>query len=336
MSRHAMRLLASVALLATAWTGAGHAGAQERATPVPAVSFEFLWTSKGGPEPFENPYGIAVAPDGNIWVADGFNGRFQILAPDGSFLETWGSPGAGEGEFNFETVFGGAPIGYGDVAWDAGGNFYVVDTGNHRVQKFGPDRDFLLAWGEEGEGDGQFLKPNSIAVDAQGTVYVSDEGRYDVQRFDGEGRFLGTIGGRGLADGEFQLPSALTLDGDGAVWVTDWSRHRVQRFGPDGELLAAWGEPGSGDGQLIGPNDIAVDDAGRVYVWDDANRRIQVFTTDGQFLAKFGGFGIQAGRFLSGAGLALGPDGALYVSDMGRHDVQAFRIDLPADETGAP
>ena len=123
------------------------ATAEGAATPVAALSpvaLEFLWASTGGPDPFSSPYGIGIAPDGNVWVADGFNGRFQILAPDGSFIETWGAPGAGEGEFNFETLFGGTPHGYGDVAWDAAGNIYVADVGNRRVQKFGPDRAFLL------------------------------------------------------------------------------------------------------------------------------------------------------------------------------------------------
>lgn len=316
------------------------AGAQDRvATPgaqAPAVQVEFLWASDGGPEPFESPYGIAVAPDGNLWVADGLNGRFQILAPDGSFVETWGSPGSGDGQFDFETTFGGTPHGYGDVAWDAAGNFYVADVGNRRVQKFGPDRAFLLAWGDEGDGtgDGQLQQPSTVAVDAAGVVYVTDEGRFEVQRFDGDGRFLGAIGGFGGDDGEFTTPSSVAIDAAGDVWVTDWSRHRIQRFGSEGELLAAWGDVGTKDGQVISPNDLAFDDAGRVYVWDDQNHRIQVFATDGQFLAKIAGYGIQPGQFLSGAGLAY-EDGVLYVSDMGRHDVQAFRVVFPADAAAA-
>jgi DNA-binding beta-propeller fold protein YncE len=300
------------------------------ATPVAAVTpitLEFLWVSTGGPDPFSSPYGIGIAPDGNVWVADGFNVRFQILAPDGSFLETWGTPGAGAGQFNFETFFGGAPTGYGDVAWDAAGNSYVADVGNRRVQKFGPDREFLLAWGSEGDGtgDGQLQRPSTIAVDDEGVVYVTDEWRSEVQRFDGEGRFLGKFGGFGSEDGEFMTPSAVAIDDAGDVWMTDWSRHRIQRFSPEGELLDAWGVVGSKDGELTSPNDIAFDDEGRVYVWDDRNFRISVFTRDGEFLFATKGYGLEPGQFLSGADLAYS-DGVLYVSDMGRHDVQAFRV----------
>ncbi len=310
---------------------------EEGATPAAAaqpMTLEFLWASAGGSERFENPYGVGIAPDGNIWVADGFNGRFQILAPDGAFIEAWGTKGSGEGEFDFETLFGGAAIGYGDVAWDADGNIYVVDTGNHRVQKFGPDRAFLTAWGSEGDGDGQFLKPSSVAIDADGVVYVSDEGRGDVQRFDSDGELLGIIGSHGTGDGQFWTPTGVTIDHEGELWVPDWSLHRVQRFSPEGELLAVWGKPGVAEGTLNSPNDIAVGADGRVYIWDDRNFRIQVFTREGEFLMATDGYGIEPGQFLSGAGLALGADGVLYVSDMGRHDVQAFRV-VPESDSGS-
>ncbi len=326
-------VLALVWLLTPASARAQEGGATP-AADAPSMALEFLWASTGGSEPLENPYGVSIDPEGNIWVADGFNGRFQILAPDGTFLETWGTPGSGEGEFNFETIFGGARIGYGDVAWDAAGNIYVVDTGNRRVQKFGPDRTFLLAWGSEGEGDGQFLKPNSIAVNDQGMVYVSDEGRADVQRFASGGLFLGAIGSHGTKDGQFWTPVAVTIDEQGDMWVTDWSLHRVQRFSPEGELLAAWGNAGTGEGDLNGPNDIAVDDDGRVYIWDDRNFRIQVFKRDGEFLMATNGYGLEPGQFLSGAGLAVGANGVLYVSDMGRNDVQAFRV-VPEGDSGS-
>jgi DNA-binding beta-propeller fold protein YncE len=138
-------------------------------------TLELLWESTGGPEPVKRPYGIGIAPDGNIWVSDAYRDRFQILAPDGTFIETWGGSGDGEGEFEFFSQRSALGSPYGDVAFDAAGGIYVLDTGNHRVQKFGPDRTFLLAWGTEGTEDGQFLAPGGIAVGPDGVVYVSDE-----------------------------------------------------------------------------------------------------------------------------------------------------------------
>ena len=119
------------------------------------------------------------------------NDRFRILAPDGAYVETWGIPGDAEGEFEFYSPHTNFGHPYGDVAFDAAGNIYVIDTGNFRVQKFAPDRTFLLAWGSEGEGDGQFLAAGSIAVAGDGAVYVADETRNDVQKFDGRGAMAG-------------------------------------------------------------------------------------------------------------------------------------------------
>jgi hypothetical protein len=179
-----------------------HLAAIVVATPE-ASQFTFLWRSKGGPQAIEQAYGLGIDPDGNIWVAEGSNDRFQILAPDGTYRETWGTPGSGDGEFEFLSSASAYGRAYGDIAFDAAGNLYVADTGNFRVQKFAPDRTFLRAWGSEGKADGQFLAPSSIAIAADGVVYVSDETRGDVQMFDSDGEFLGVIGGKGKEDGQF-------------------------------------------------------------------------------------------------------------------------------------
>ena len=153
--------------------------ATPRAGPV-----EFLWETRGDPaSPLGNPAHLAIAPDGSVWVADGDNNRFQIFAPDGSLLEVWGTAGSGEGEFDFTTIGWG---GHDEaaIAFALDGTFYVTDTGNHRIQKFGPDRGFLTAWGSEGRQAGQFMVPHNVAVDSQGSLYISevDTGQR-VQRF---------------------------------------------------------------------------------------------------------------------------------------------------------
>jgi tripartite motif-containing protein 71 len=283
----------------------------------------FVWQSTGGPDRLVQPYGVGVDLDGNVWVADEQD-RFQIIAPDGTYRETWGTPGAGDGQFtlfNSNAVYSRA---YGDVAFDAAGNFYVADTGNTRVQKFSPDRTFLLSWGNKGTGDGQFLTPSGIAVGPDGTVYVSDEGRSDIQRFDAEGQFLGTIGEAGSEEGQFRLPAGVAVDRDGDIWVADYSNQRIQRFSADGEFRDAWGQRGSGEGEFQNPNGVAVNAEGQVFVADADNNRLQVFTADGQFLATIGSYGAKPGQFQNTLGVAAGDDGIVYVSD--RHSLQALRF----------
>jgi DNA-binding beta-propeller fold protein YncE len=306
------------------------------ATPEPSPSagpVEFLWETRGGPDsPLGNPSKVAVAPDGSIWVVDADNNRFQIFAPDGTFLEAWGTPGSGEGEFDFTTVdWGGNDE--AAIAFAPDGTFYVADPGNHRIQKFGPDRSFLTAWGSEGQEPGQFGTPIDLVVDGQGRVYVLDANR--VQVFDADGRFLAEWGERGFEPGQLFGPFGIGLDPDGTLLIAEYDSSRVQRFTPEGEFLDGWGGPGSGDGQFAYAMDAAVDAAGRVFVTDYANHRVQVFDRDGQFLAAWGEPGTDAGQFISALSVAVGGDGTVYVTD-GVKRLQAFRVgELPAAASAA-
>src|SRR5262249_13884607 len=103
------------------------------ASPVAAARFpgEFVWRTTGGPVPLTETNVLAVAPDGNLWVMDGRHNQFQIFTPDGTYLETWGTSGKAEGQFNFTRVDGGA---VGGIAFSPDGGFYVTDARNYRMQ----------------------------------------------------------------------------------------------------------------------------------------------------------------------------------------------------------
>jgi outer membrane protein assembly factor BamB len=290
---------------------------------------KFVWQTEGGPEtPLTGSWvALAIGPAGNLWVPDGRNDRFQIFASDGTFIEAWGTPGSAEGQLDFAAVNL-----LGAAAFDPSGNLFVADSGNHRIQKFDPNRRFLTAWGSQGLGDGQFSSLTDIAVDGQGRVYATDYDRNDIQVFDGAGHFLASWSNQGEAT-EFN-PNGITVAPDGNVWVAEYAMHRIQQFSPDGTVLAAWGEYGVGDGQLFNPVDLAVDGLGRVYVVDYSNSRIQVFSSDGQFLAVWGGFGNDAGEFASPNGIVLdGMGNAYVVEDGGR--VQKFRLLPPLSSATA-
>ncbi len=293
------------------------------------VQFDFLWQSTGGPDGITLAYGMGLDPEGNIWVAEGGADRFQIIAPDGTYRDTWGTPGSGEGQFEFLSTASAYGRPYGDIAFDADGNFYVADTGNFRIQKFAPDRTFLQAWGSKGNDDGQFLAPSGIAIGTDGVVYVGDEARADAQMFTSEGQHLGTIDGTGEAGGEFSVLGGLTVDAAGDLWVADWGGRTIQHFSARGDWLDTWGESGSGEGALNNPNDVVVDDQGHVFVVSDYANKLDAFTTDGRFLATVGGSGSDPGEFTDPLGVALGADGVVYISD--NHGVQAFHL-VAADD----
>jgi DNA-binding beta-propeller fold protein YncE len=303
----------------------GHYLAAFEATPQPA-HFAFLWKSTGGPDALSRPFGLGIDPTGNVWVADADNDRFQIFSPDGTYLETWGTPGSGEGEFEFYSQDSKYGTPYGGVAFDHDGNIYVLDTGNYRVQKFAPDRSFLLSWGTRGRDDGQFLGAIGIAVDRNGFVYVADETRADIQKFNLDGRFLTKFGGPTTDEGEIRVPGGPAVGPDGDVWVSDFSTDHIVRFSPDGTLRTSWGRTGNDEGELISPDGIAVDGMGRIYVADDGNNRLQVFTADGQFLAGLDRPADDQPKFSDMVTVAVGNDGVVYVSD--QIGVYAFRIFL--------
>jgi sugar lactone lactonase YvrE len=68
-----------------------------------------------------------------------------------------------------------------DIALDASGNLYVLDTGNHRIQKFGPNGKFLASFGRQGQGPGDFYYPESFGIDGRGTLFVADTNNQRIQ-----------------------------------------------------------------------------------------------------------------------------------------------------------
>lgn len=83
------------------------------------------------------PLSFDVSPDGRIFVLDAGNGRIQSFVEDGGYATEWGSPGSGDGEFDFGSGIGPTDFA-GSVVVDDDGFIYVADVGNKRIQKFAP------------------------------------------------------------------------------------------------------------------------------------------------------------------------------------------------------
>ncbi len=236
-----------------------------------------------------------------------------ILACAGApqFLLKWGSYGSGDGQFH-------RPY---DIAIDSGGNVYVTDIHNYRIQKFTSDGTFITKWDSRGTDDGQF-RPYGVAIDASGNIYVVDENNDRIQKFTSDGTFITKWGSFGTGDGQFDTPGGIAIDGNSNVYVTERYNHRVQKFTSDGTFILKWGSRGTGGGQLNYPYDITVDASGNVYVVNVDN--VQKFTSDGTFISKWGSFGTGDGQFQWTGGIAIDSGGNVYVTDTGNHRVQKF------------
>ncbi len=80
-----------------------------------------------------------------------------------------------------------------DIAADMNGNIYILDSGNHRIQKFDPEGIFVRTFGVEGQGPGEFRYPSSLDIDKSGNLYISDQGNYRIQMLDKDGCSITTI-----------------------------------------------------------------------------------------------------------------------------------------------
>ncbi len=115
---------------------------------------------------------------------------------------------------------------------DSLGYVYVSDAFNFRVQKFDSYGNFVLQFGEQGSGDGQFEGPGPLYVDKQDHVWVSTFPR--VQKFDSQGHFLASYGSAGSGPGQFTGAAMGTIDSQGNMYIADLLNARVQKLDANG------------------------------------------------------------------------------------------------------
>jgi sugar lactone lactonase YvrE len=114
-----------------------------------------------GTDEFNAPSAVLVAPNGDIFVADGHGGntnaRIVKFDKAGKFIKTWGKKGAAPGEFD----------GPHTLAMDSRGRLFVGDRGNNRIQIFDQDGNFIDQWA-------QFSRPSGVYIDKNDVIYVVD------------------------------------------------------------------------------------------------------------------------------------------------------------------
>ena len=235
---------------------------------------------------FANPYDVAIAKDGRIFVLNRCDPgrasaiRVGICNLDEDYLGEFGyGYGSGDGQFVWPVA----------MAFDSEERLYVTDEMNQRITVFDSSGKYLDKWGVHGTGDGELDGPSGIAIDSEDHVYVVDQNNHRVHKFTTGGRHLLQWGEPGDGDGQFNLPWGVGVDTHGDVYVADWRNDRIQKFSPEGRFLASFGEPGEGDGQLRRPSGVGVDPEGYIYVSDWGNERVQVLAPDGEFRLKLRG-----------------------------------------------
>jgi DNA-binding beta-propeller fold protein YncE len=145
------------------------------------------------------PWGIDVDTEGDVYVTDWRNDRVQKFTADGRFLMQFGTPGAGEGEFNRPT----------GIAVDQAGVIYVADWHNDRLQVFDADGSFVNML----TGEATVSKWGQEKLNASPEMWVQRQGA------------------QGLAlEKKFWGPMAVEVDAENRVFVAETVRSRVQVF----------------------------------------------------------------------------------------------------------
>ena len=231
------------------------------------------WGSFGSePGQFNEPWGITVN-DQFVYVADTWNHRIQKFSLNGQFVLAFGVSGVpATGETGAGLFFGPRDI----IILDDG-MLAVTDTGNHRLQLFDPDGNFIQHIGFLGAQMGQFHEPVGLAIGPDGFVYVADTWNQRIQTFTNNLFPFLEWRVRGWRSETIQNKPYLVVDANNRIYVTDPEAYRVLIFASNGDYLARFGRFGADLSSLGLPNGLAVDADGSLYVADAGNNRILRF-----------------------------------------------------------
>ncbi len=231
---------------------------------------------------FFEPWGVAVGPDGSVYVTDTWNSRVQKFSRDGQPLKMWGTFGQPLPDDPNSNYYFWGPRG---IAVDAKGRVFVADTGNKRIVVYDKDGNYLTEFGSGGFDPGQFDEPVDVAVGSDGAVYVTDTWNQRVQSFIPIEASGGGISFEPLAQWDvngwfgqsLDNKPYIAVDANNHVFITDPEGYRVIEFTSSGEFIRTWGDFGDGPDLFGLPSGITVDPQGFVWVTDAGNNRILRF-----------------------------------------------------------
>ncbi len=296
---------------------------------------------------FNNPQGVAVDAQGNIYVADAFNNLIRKITPSGTVTTIAGNGTAGysgdKGNALSATFYG--PRG---VAVDIQGNIFVADFGNNVIRQINPSGIIttLAGNGTAGYVNGtgidtvEFNSPAGVAVDNKGNVFVADYNNNVIRKITSTG-VVSTIAGTqspGYVNGtvntttgtyaSFNNPSALVLDASGNIFVADAGNSAIREITPASVVTTVAGGPGQST--LVGyPAGIAMDALGNFFITDQSGRVVELTAArvlyDLAGASNVAGFADGSGtaaQFSTPQGIAVDALGNIYVADYNNNSIR--------------
>lgn len=168
---------------------------------------------------------------------------------------------------------------------------------------------FLLQFGSQGTGDGQFQGLGGLGLDPSGNVYVTDGDGNRVQKFSPSGAFLGKWGSLGSGPGEFRGPTDVAVAPNGDIYVSDGGNSRIEVFDPSLTFLRQW--------HTRPTNCLAIDPTGQFIFARTGGGIMQVFSPDSTLITTWTD---NIGNYPFG--FSVGPSGRVYIGVL--NDVRVF------------
>ncbi|HEX2517102.1 MAG TPA: hypothetical protein VH257_20525, partial [Chloroflexota bacterium] len=284
--------------------GTGYRGGNFDDDTGPATSIPLGW-----------PTGLALGPDGSLYIAD--RGRHMIFRLQNGQITRF----AGTGRADFLLPSGYSPEGRpardeplyspGAVAVAPDGTVYIADTLNSRIRRVDTGGNIFTiagtgAYGYNGDNKAgnstQLFQPSEIKVGSDGAVYFDDTGNAVIRKWTpttgvvtivagtgGQGGFGGD-GGRATA-AQLNNPDGFAFGSDGSLFIADTTNNRVRKVAPDGNIatVVGTGTAGeTGDGGpaaralLRGPRSVSVDAQGNLFIADTENNRLRMVAPGGE------------------------------------------------------
>ncbi len=311
---------------------------------------------------FAFPQGIAVAPDGTVYVADTGNGVVRRISFDGTVSTVAG---------NLAHPAGGSVDGWGEevrfrgvqgMSLDCGGNLFVADRGNSTIRKIEPSGLVTTIAGaplERGSTDGpvavaRFNKPSAVYAAPDGRVFISEEGNHSIRVLSPSGEIStiaglaiegGNVGGPGDGVRVGALPDVAWDPRTGITYAPDALASVILAIAPDGtvtNLVGFPGSPGFVDGvcgsaaRLSSPLGITISPDGQIFFSDSGNNVIRRVDPQTGCVATWAGVpGVWGHRdgdqstatFALPWGVTVSDDGTLYVADSDSSSIRRVSVD---------
>ncbi|MCB9739712.1 MAG: SMP-30/gluconolactonase/LRE family protein, partial [Deltaproteobacteria bacterium] len=303
---------------------------------------------KGASAQFNNPRGVAVDLQGNVWIADYGTHTIRRATSKGIVSTVAGGPlsnGYVDGQGNAARFYYPS-----DVASDGKSGVYVADRSNQRIRHVTAGGVVTTIAGSgsatfvNGTGTAaSFNTPEGIAFDQKnGDIYVADTNNHRIRKIDGN-KAVTLHAGSGsssfldgaAASARFYYPRGIAVDGKGRVWVADGNNHRIRRI-ENGQVttVAGNGTTTYADGKgaaakFYYPYALAISPDGGVWVADRSNHRIRRVLEDGTVdtVAGSGTGGYKdadalEAMFNAPQGIAIDKSFNVYISEAGNQRIR--------------